>query len=271
MKKYLITLLLTITLFPAALSAKTMVLIHGFLGDAESWHSTKTTLPLHQAGWINGGAYYYSHNRIISPIHTVPTEYNAYYLVDLPDKADIPTQANLLNQYLQHLYQSRKEPIILVGHSAGGIVARHWLVTQKNIPVKALITIASPHLGTPHAKIAKMALDFMPDDLYEEMNITSPNRLMRNLKPEKDNGYLAWLNHQPHPVISYLSIIRRNPKSHMKSYFKRNFDLFVPPYSQDMNKVYALRNRSMISVGKQDHFLNPSDGYLIARFVQNLQ
>jgi pimeloyl-ACP methyl ester carboxylesterase len=247
-----------------------MVLIHGFLGDAESWHSTKTTLPLHQAGWVNGGAYYYSRYRIIPPTHTVPTEYNAYYLVDLPDKADIPTQANLLNNYLQHLYQTRKEPIILVGHSAGGIVARHWLVTQNDIPVKALITIASPHLGTPHAKFANMALDMMPDDVYEGMNINSPNRLMKNLKPEKNNHYLSWLNQQPHPAIKYLSIIRRNSATHIKSYLKRDFDLVVPPYSQNMNKVYALRNRSMVSVGNQDHFLNPSDGYLIARFAQHL-
>jgi pimeloyl-ACP methyl ester carboxylesterase len=270
MKKYLLIILLNILLMPTSSPAQTMVLIHGFLGNAKSWHSTKTTLPLHQAGWINGGAYYNANNRIIPPMHTVSTHYNAYYTVDLPDKAGIPTQANWLNQYLQHLYQQRKEPIILVGHSAGGIVARHWLVTQNNVPVSALVTIASPHLGTPHAKYANMALDMVPDDFYEGVNITSPNRLLQNLKPESNNRYLSWLNHQPHPNISYLSIIRRNSKSHMKSYLKRNFDLFVPPYSQDMNRVYALRHRSLVSIGNQDHFLNPSDGYLIAGFVQGL-
>ncbi|HMK55529.1 MAG TPA: alpha/beta fold hydrolase [Dissulfurispiraceae bacterium] len=51
-------------------------------------------------------------------------------------------------------YASRNDAgIILIGHSRGGLIARFFLQKQK-IPVKAIITIGTPHKGSSMAKWA---------------------------------------------------------------------------------------------------------------------
>ncbi len=69
-------------------------------------------------------------------------------------------QAYQLRQILQAINQTNPgEPVVLVGHSAGGVVARAALVRGGAKNVKALITIASPHLGTYRAEQALDATD----------------------------------------------------------------------------------------------------------------
>ena len=52
-----------------------------------------------------------------------------------------------------------EERVFLAGHSAGGVLARLYMVTHPKVPVAALITIASPHLGTGAAELGLMAGD----------------------------------------------------------------------------------------------------------------
>ena len=69
-------------------------------------------------------------------------------------------QHRYLEQYLdviRNLYPH--ESLLLVGHSAGGVLGRLYMVTHPDKPVGVLITIASPHLGTESAEIGVMAGD----------------------------------------------------------------------------------------------------------------
>lgn len=79
--------------------------------------------------------------------------------------------------YLNDLTKDRKEDIILIGHSFGGIVAR----SSKNTNIKHVITISTPHRGAHMAhiinkfpKLAKFYLGEIYDDIlslkYEKPN-----------------------------------------------------------------------------------------------------
>lgn len=274
MKRYAIWGVLFLLWTPLSLSAKTLVFIHGFLGNADNWQESQVTLPLDYTAWVNAGVYHYTPYGVsmtnISPL----SGRNVYYAVNLPSKAGIVEQGQWLNQQLSTIYATRQEPLILVGHSVGGLVARYWLVTQNHVPIQALVTIATPHLGTPHADIAYRLSKPFASSVARFLPIDVPEQLLRDIRPENQgqasNHFLFWLNRQKHPDIAYLSIIRRNNVNAFSNYTKRNFDLVVPPYSQNMNYVYALRGRSQVVLQDQDHFLNPQDGLWLAQFVNAL-
>ena len=141
-----------------------LVLIQGYLSDSSSWQAAGITQQLRQQGWIFNGEYHYSsdgvrlYSRSTESRHSPPP--NAYYQVSLPTEASIAKQAFYLKAYLAHLRKSYpQQPISLVGHSAGGIVARYVMVRNPELKVGQLITIASPHLGTDSAEFGKMAGD----------------------------------------------------------------------------------------------------------------
>jgi len=274
MKRYVMLIVLGLLWMPLSLSAKTLVFIHGFLGDAASWRENQVTLPLDYTAWVNGGVYRYTPYGVSMTNVAAMSGRNIYYAVNLPSKAGIVEQSLWLNQQLSAIYAARQEPLILVGHSVGGVVARYWLVIQNHVPVSALATIATPHLGTPHAEIAYHASKPFTSALERFLPIDVPEQLLRDIRPESKgqaaSNFLFWLNRQKHPDIAYLSIIRRNNVKAFSNYTKRDFDLVVPPYSQNMNYVYALRGRSRVVLQDQDHLLSPQDGVWLARFVNAL-
>lgn len=93
--------------------------------------------------------------------------------------------------------------VILIGHSRGGLIARKWLSEaglKKDVHVKALITISSPHAGSTMAKwaayltpFASMIRPLLPET--ETLKLTSSIRrvlnfiestAVRELLPESD-------------------------------------------------------------------------------------
>ncbi len=260
--------LLTLFLLPASLQAKTLVLIHGYMADGMSWRTTKVTNGLLLAGWKDGGNYSFNQYGILLP-NNLSAKPNAFFSVDLPSKAPIAVQANLLGQYLNHLYAIRKEPIIFVGHSSGGIVARLYLVTPSHVPAAALITISTPHLGTPIANIAYLVgnspLGVMLNMAGED-DIRDSRGLYTDLKTAQPNTFLYWLNQQPHPRIPYVSIIRSNESKTRPS----KYDFIVPPESQNMNNVWALQGQSLTYLTKENHFLSGKDGLFLIDILKRL-
>ena len=80
--------------------------------------------------------------------------------VDLPSEAPLFVQLQVLVPQVEYLRTHHSEEhLFLAGHSAGGVLARLYMVTHPKVPVAALITIASPHLGTGAAEIGLMAGD----------------------------------------------------------------------------------------------------------------
>lgn len=266
--------LINVTLFififlPVASQARTLVLIHGYLGDDMNWRTSGFITPLKISGWKDGGSYGYAPQRMFLPRfpHLVG---DAFYTVNLPSQTNLQTQEQILSHYLGHLYAQRGEPITLVGHSAGGVVARLYAIDPMHVPVNGLISIASPHLGTPAANIAYLAgnspLGMMAsfaggDELQDSRGLFS------DLKEEAPNTFIHWMNHQPHPVLHYASIIRSNAKLSKPN----KFDFVVPPFSQDMNNIWALKGRSGKAVVTENHSLNGKDGGIVVQVLEAMR
>jgi len=234
-----------------------------------TWRNDGVTVALQKNNWIDGGALNINQYSVQKYPNTInPINRNVFYTVELPWTRPIEQQSQILSTYLRSISVIRQQPLTLVGHSLGGIVARHYLVNNAMTPIDALITIASPHLGSPIAKLAKLATKTPIDDLAKSAGhkaLKNSKQLLSELKPEKTNSFLYRLNHQPHPNIFYLSIIRKNGKT-----VPGKFDYVVPPYSQNMNNILALKGKSALFLTNKGHGLTELDGWIIARFMKKI-
>ena len=271
MKKGILTILVLIAgLFISAARADVLVLVHGFLGSAQSWDTSGVTTVLERHGWHRAGMF------VAGPAgnQLIPAPGGAdelkYYTVDLPSEAPILVQAFQLRQILKSINALHvNEPISVVGHSAGGVVARAALVRGDIDNIKALITIASPHLGTGRAEQALDATDIpfplsMVTDFFGGQTYDTAMRsrsLFVDLVRERPGTLLFWLNHLPHPDIEYFSVVHGQPAT-------MSGDYIVPGYSQDMNNVPALAGRSsLVKVNNSNHGLSMLDGSVIASIL----
>ncbi len=256
--------MILLCLLPGRAAAETIVMIPGFQSQGMDWRFNQVTPMLQADGWVDGGDYQMTTAGIVNSLQLRHRPADVMFTLNLPTMAGIATQAALLNEYLKVIYQRRKEPLTLVGHSAGGVVARHWLVASAQVPVKTLVTIASPHVGTPMAQITRLLLS--NTDILNLVNrlgfghLKDAKRLFVDLQEEKPGNYLHWLNHQPHPPIRYAAIVRSSNKPEMA-------DFIVPEYSQDMNHIDALNGRAERWNSEDAHFLSANDGYLLATIM----
>jgi pimeloyl-ACP methyl ester carboxylesterase len=193
-----------------------------------------------------------------------------YFTLDLPTTAPLIEQSKYLAQYLAYLRGKYLDSaLILVGHSAGGVLARLYMVQHPKTAVAALVTIASPHRGTESAELGLMAgqtpLSWMGSMLGIE-TLNHSKGLYHDLMRENPNNLLGWLNHQRHPEALYVSIVR----SEDDETFGLG-DLIVPAWSQDMNQVFALRGRARTITMRGSHGLGVEDGRLLLRILDALQ
>ena len=270
-KGWIAVLVLVTGLFSATGRADVLVLVHGYLSGAQSWDASGITGVLQQHDWQRAGVY------VAGPagIQQVPASgvqaANKFYAVDLPSEAPVLVQVYLLNEILDTIGRTHKdEPMILVGHSAGGVVARATLVRGNHENVSALITIASPHLGTSRAEQAldatdipfpiSMVTDFFAGETYD--TAMRSRSLYVDLVRPQPGTLLYWLNSQPHPDIEYFSIVRGSSEAGWGDYI-------VPAYSQDMNNVPALQGRSSMINVPVSHGLEPVDGSVIVNLLSD--
>lgn len=262
-----VVLAMSLLLLPASVMAQTAVLVHGFQSGGMSWRQLGVTPVLQQSGWVDGGHFVPTPYGPSNPVAVYGKPERIFYTVELPARAPFLVQAYLLDAYLQQIYRIRQEPLTLVGHSAGGVTARTWLVTRNSVPVEALVSIAAPHLGTPVADMACIATDFPMASLAGSMMglgkwSDDAEQLYEDMRVEKPGRFLYWLNHQQHPPIRYVSLVRDQQMR------PDRYDFVVPDYSQDMNRVFALRGRSEVWPVENGHFLGIVDGYALARVLR---
>ena len=272
-KGILACLILTGVVFTSTLRADVLVLIHGFLSGAQSWDTSGITAVLEHAGWQRAGVFAASPSGIQLIPSPGQSARHKVYAVDLPSEAPILVQSYQLRQILAAVNELNPgEPIVLVGHSAGGVVARAALVRGDARDVKALITIASPHLGTYRAEQAldatdipfplSMVTDFFGGETYDTARRS--RGLFVDLVRPRPGSLLFWLNNQKHPDLQYFSIVRGESTV-------MSGDYIVPGYSQDMNNVPALRGKSTrIAVGTQ-HSLEMIDGNVIVNVLAEMK
>lgn len=265
----LATLLLLLPLKQSV--AEITILAHGYMSDAAIWEVSGVNNALRQDGWQYAGNLGYSPAGLLDQTIKSETGEKRFYTVQLPALAPAAIQASWMNAALQHLSaQYPDESINLVGHSAGGVVARLTLVQYGVGNVKRLVTLAAPHLGTDKAIKAlnasndsgmfgfiKEALvrDAIGDGMYNTLQHS--RGILVDLTPPAPGSMLFWLNGQAHPDIEYISIIR-------SAGYNIAGDIAVPPFSQDMNQIPVLAGKSRPVVVLQGHELTPQDGKLLA-------
>ncbi|MEO5362601.1 MAG: hypothetical protein H7838_03130 [Magnetococcus sp. DMHC-8] len=279
MKKWvgLLWVLSLVCTIPAA-RADVLVLAHGYLSDAGAWESSGVTSLLEQNQWHRAGIL------ATGPagVRMLPSARqagmvgqatgNKVYLAELPSTAPLGIQADHLQAMLLFLASRHpKEKIIVVGHSVGGVVARLVLVRSQVPNATALITIASPHLGTPRAEEALDATssiwpvevfkDFFGGGGYQTLKYS--RGLYIDIVRPFPGSLLFWLNGQPHPPIKYVSVVRSQP-------FVLWGDLLVPGTSQDMNNVPPVAGKSTLYTTASGHVLNPGDGQLLVQILKGL-
>ena len=246
-------------LMPAA--AGIVVLVQGYLGSGNNWRESGVVDALQRGGWRDGG-------HLQPPLFGWPVPGAAHgrnerlvYTLLLPTEAPLLVQAQYLAQYLGLLWDWRpQERVILVGHSAGGVAARLAMVRDPAARITALITIASPHLGTQSAELGTLAgrspLGWMAPFVGGD-TLNRSQGLFQDLMRERPNSLLFWLNRQPHPPAHYIAIVRTQ-----KGFFGHG-DLLIPAWSQDMNNVSALRGQAVRIAVNRSHGLHPEDGRLL--------
>ncbi len=142
--------------------------------------------------------------------------------------------------------------VILIGYSMGGLAGRAYVVAYAaNHSVKRLVTIGSPHQGSPLAvvwnwknsiskKNKALQLVFSPffSQLENQADMPLDAPALRDLRePEDGNQWLATLNESKHPEnVEYISIISKVSLSQDIAKLKReagrlfqgNFNLGLP-------------------------------------------
>lgn len=255
-------------LFTSIAKSETVVLIHGYLGSSKSWLTSDVVGILRDSDYSYAGNYSYSKNVINFRQGIDNASAKTIYTVDLPSLAPIKLQVDWLRAYIEDI--SNKQPqqqITLVGHSAGGLVARLLLITNMQKSISKLVTIATPHLGTSRASQALNATDTSGmfgwakslvtrqqtgDTLYNTLQ--SSKGVLIDLNPPSPGNMLYWLNQQAHPKIEYISVVRE-------------LDNIVPPDSQNMEHVFALAGRTHAYLSPAGHEITAKDGILLQHLL----
>ncbi len=251
---------------PTTSYADTVLLLHGYLSSSQEWQRSGITDQLAVVGWKNAGVLTTQGDRVQAS-KAPSTNVRRTYSVELPSEKSIDKQAKWLDRYIkfvQHKYKD--EQIILIGHSAGGIVARYYMVQHPLQKVSALITIASPHLGTKNAAFAQTVSENVlvwVDGLPGVEKIYRSQGLFFDLSPDRSDNLIGWLNYQEHPQARYYSIVREENEGHLNDYI-------VPSNSQDMNEVFALRGRSKTYQLKSSHSLSIKDAEILKSILIDL-
>lgn len=267
----LVFLFISITSINA--KADVLVLVHGYLASADSWEVTGINSLLDANDWKRGGLIS-SAPATAAPVLVGPGKdaANKVYVVDLPAEAPIIVQTDQLLAMLATIQALHPdESLVIVGHSAGGIVARTALVRGNIQNVKALITIASPHVGTTLANRALKATDesgmfggiksFFGGSGYDTLRRS--RGLLFDLAHPYPGSLLYWLNAQRHPDIKYVSVVRLDPVGFAG-------DELVPGYSQDMNNVPSLHGSSSVIITPAGHTLVAEDGATLLQILNEL-
>ena len=257
-----------------ASAGRILVLVHGYLGDFASWRQNGVLPVLEQAGWKAAGNWQSTRSGVrLEPVGPPAGEF-AVYTVDLPSTAPLMEQARFLGGMLAAIAQRHPtDRVDLIGHSAGGVVARLALVNYGAGTVARLITIAAPHLGTERASEALDATDDsglfggikrwyvkrkVGADMYR--TVQSSRGVLADLAPPVPGNLLYSLNARPHPDIVYIAVVRG-------AAYGLPGDQVVPAPSQDLRRVPALNGLASIRVMAGDHQLSWQDGLLLAELV----
>lgn len=245
--------------------AETVLLVQGFAAPASDWRSSGVARELALGGWSDAGELTLTDHAVAARAATGAPTYRRFYTLDLPTRQVLRKQLSVLERYVA--FTERRHPnesLTLVGHSAGGVLARLFMVEHPEVRVAALITVASPHLGTELAEAGALISDNPIVGLAALLGADPLGRtggLLKDLVPQRPGTFLYWLNHQEHPPSRYIGVIREQ---------QGLAELAVPLRSQNLNSVYALRGRVTTLRSRGRHGLTRADGKLLLSILDRL-
>ena len=257
-----------LVLAPQSVLADTLLLVPGYRGSVHSWRGTGITVGLHRFGWRDAGHLIRGPRGVIGPRGSVPGD-KRFYTLDIPTEAPLLVQSDFIAHYVALVQRRHKsERVILVGHSAGGVVSRLAMVRYPQLKVHGLLTIASPHLGSRMADFGRSVSNSPLSWFAPFMGANTINRsrgLYHDLGREGPHNILGWLNRVRHPKAHYISVIRT------KNGHPARGDSVSVGWRQDMNMVPALRGRAQTYTSRGTHSLRPADSLLIAQILSSLE
>jgi pimeloyl-ACP methyl ester carboxylesterase len=256
-------LLLAISLScPLGAAGEVLVLVHGYLGSAQDWHNSGFTTELIRAGWSDAGTLAARPTGVQHQGRGMVGGGRSMYTAQLPSEMPLQVQAGLLAEIVYWVHDHHPgEHLTLVGHSAGGVVARLAMVQQPQTRVGTLVTFASPHLGTAGAELGMLAGQSPLIALAPLLGLDTVGRsqaLYEDLIPERPGTLLHWLNRRSHPTAIYLSVVRPMHPAGLQG------DFLIPSDSQDMRNVKALRDIAQRHLVPGGHQLSGADGRWLA-------
>lgn len=273
--KFFLKLLVTVHLclaFSAVAQAKTIVLVHGMLSDETEWFKSGVGTALIKSGYSYKGNLPRSNNKLIqyqNVSHSLSADQPAFYTIKLDWFLSIEEQSFRLAESINQITEHRKEDVTLIGHSLGGVVARHYLIEAEKrnlkVGVEHLITIASPHLGTPWAWMAWQALQTPAKQLLSPISpipLSRAEQMLFEISSFPQRNLIHRMALEDHPNIRYTSIV------HRMDITKGKFDMFVSPDSQNMNKLHALQGKATNYEIAGQHGLSINDAWLIVKILQ---
>ena len=254
-------LLPALALLVGNVSADTLVMVQGYLADGHDWRASGVARPLLDTGWRDGGQLLLTPDSVRSDLPE-PAGDKRFYTVVLPSEAPLLHQVGFMERYLEFVKARHgADDLYLAGHSAGGVLARLYMVRNPKSGIDGLITIASPHLGSELAELGN-AVGHSPLSWVTPMlGLSTINRsqgLYYDLNRPYPGTLLHWLNAQPHPKAKYVAVIREAGLPFAAG------DGVVPSWSQDLNQVPALRGHATVIPTGGAHSLRIEDGALIA-------
>ncbi len=214
-----------------------IILLHGLGQKAHVWDATTNPSAIkyyeQDLGLRYGGLLHTTRGQALLDMPPNKTAYPQadFFTVQFSYSADsVGAWKNELYQYVQLVRQrTGADKVILIGYSMGGLAARYYAVaTQPNHHVQRLITIGTPHLGSPYARVYKwktaitsaladnpnFASKFLLEQgksLFEsaEKGVPADAPAVRDLlRPEDGGDFLNRLGWAQHPGdIEYISVV----------------------------------------------------------------
>jgi hypothetical protein len=135
---------------------------------------------------------------------------------------DIETYVERLAGYIEQLCEASAQPqVVLVAHSMGGLAARAYICAHGAKRIRKLVTIASPHNGTVHARLGsganakqmERASDFIRElcrhegDKGPDCGVTSIYTPHDNLVAPQDTSRLPWARNIAIPGRGHVDIL----------------------------------------------------------------
>jgi triacylglycerol esterase/lipase EstA (alpha/beta hydrolase family) len=131
-----------------------ILLLHGLGQKADVWEGAATAYFRNDLGLASGGTLRFQRGAVVPPQCSGGADADFYTVAFSNPYDSINGWRDELEQAIAYvLRQTSAERVILVGYSMGGLASRAYLAKRyADHHVKRLITIGTPHLGSPYAR-----------------------------------------------------------------------------------------------------------------------